>query len=150
MMYLYILILLGSVSIAECKFVQGAHEWTHKLDLGEGGGRVRWKNSDPGIGEDRTRWLTMEVFTKTNGYVGVGFSPHGGMAGADIVIGWVDSSGTAHLKVCKFFIGGAMLNYMVYKEIVIRTFMQWLTSNQFWMQVKIMSYWKHPRMKTER
>ncbi|KAJ9595788.1 hypothetical protein L9F63_013032, partial [Diploptera punctata] len=32
------------------------------------------------------------VEAATRGYVGVGFSPGGGMAGADIVLGWVDDS----------------------------------------------------------
>ncbi|XP_037779474.1 LOW QUALITY PROTEIN: MOXD1 homolog 1-like [Penaeus monodon] len=32
----------------------------------------------------------------TRGYVGLGFSPNGGMKGADIVLGWVDARGHVH------------------------------------------------------
>jgi len=39
--------------------------------------------------------LVAEVAVKSTGWVGVGFSPNGGMAGADIVMGWVEDDGTA-------------------------------------------------------
>ncbi|CAL4133676.1 unnamed protein product, partial [Meganyctiphanes norvegica] len=32
----------------------------------------------------------------TTGYVGLGFSPSGGMGGADIALGWIDNSGFVH------------------------------------------------------
>ncbi|KAF2349352.1 Copper type II ascorbate-dependent monooxygenase N-terminal, partial [Trinorchestia longiramus] len=34
----------------------------------------------------------------TRGYVGVGFSPTGGMRGADIILGWVDEAGQPYLS----------------------------------------------------
>ena len=37
---------------------------------------------------------------KTTGYVGLGLSGNGGMAGADIVVGWV-KDGEALLYVCR-------------------------------------------------
>lgn len=96
-----ITVVLVNIAFVKSKLVQGTgNEWTHELDLAESNGiQIRWKNSLPLGGGSQTRWLTMEVFAKTNGYVGVGWSSHGGMAGADIVIGWVDSdTGEAHLK----------------------------------------------------
>lgn len=42
--------------------------------------------------------IQFEVHCRTTGWVGLGFSPNGGMAGSDIVIGWVNN-GEAHLKV---------------------------------------------------
>ncbi|XP_023931836.1 DBH-like monooxygenase protein 1 isoform X2 [Lingula anatina] len=41
--------------------------------------------------------ITFETQVRTTGYIGLGFSPNGGMTGADIVIGWV-KDGTAYLK----------------------------------------------------
>ncbi|XP_042233945.1 DBH-like monooxygenase protein 1 isoform X2 [Homarus americanus] len=37
--------------------------------------------------------IVIEVQVATRGYVGLGFSPNGGMKGADVVIGWVDAQG---------------------------------------------------------
>lgn len=74
-------------------------KWTHKVDLEEDYGiKFRWRNVPTNaLGE---RWLIMEFSAKvTGGYVGVGFSPHGGMQGADIAIGWLDSDGIPHLTV---------------------------------------------------
>ncbi|XP_071518366.1 DBH-like monooxygenase protein 1 homolog [Panulirus ornatus] len=41
--------------------------------------------------------IIIEVQVATAGYVGLGFSPKGGMKGADIVMGWVDDSGRVML-----------------------------------------------------
>jgi len=99
-----VIIWIVAVGTAEGKFQQGKGEWTHELDLDtENGLKVKWKNSPAPQESNGARWLTMEVFARTKGYVGLGFSPHGGMDGADIVIGWVDSNGIAHLKVHRFY-----------------------------------------------
>ena len=37
--------------------------------------------------------ITFEVHGKTTGWVGFGLSPNGGMAGSDMVIGWIPSDG---------------------------------------------------------
>ena len=37
--------------------------------------------------------ITFEVHAQTTGWVGFGLSPNGGMAGSDMVIGWVPSDG---------------------------------------------------------
>ncbi|XP_063889884.1 DBH-like monooxygenase protein 1 [Scylla paramamosain] len=41
--------------------------------------------------------IRVEVQVATTGWVGVGFSPNGGMRGADITLGWVDSEGQLHV-----------------------------------------------------
>ncbi|XP_047476487.1 DBH-like monooxygenase protein 1 [Penaeus chinensis] len=40
--------------------------------------------------------VVFEIQVATRGYVGLGFSPNGGMKGADIVLGWVDAQGDVH------------------------------------------------------
>lgn len=42
--------------------------------------------------------IIIEVQVATLGYVGLGFSPTGGMKGADVVIGWVDAQGQLHFQ----------------------------------------------------
>jgi hypothetical protein len=44
--------------------------------------------------------IQFELHCRTTGWVGIGLSPNGDMAGSDIAISWVDSNGVAHLKVC--------------------------------------------------
>ena len=39
------------------------------------------------------------VKVQTEGWVGFGLSPNGLMPGSDVVIGWVDSTGTSHFNV---------------------------------------------------
>ncbi|KAF2357527.1 Copper type II ascorbate-dependent monooxygenase C-terminal [Trinorchestia longiramus] len=41
--------------------------------------------------------ITIEIQVATQGYAGLGFSPAGGMRGADIILGWVDDDGTARI-----------------------------------------------------
>ncbi|ROT69493.1 dopamine beta hydroxylase [Penaeus vannamei] len=43
--------------------------------------------------------LVVEVQVATRGYVGLGFSPTGGMKGADVVLGWVDDKGFLHFQL---------------------------------------------------
>nr|XP_045616431.1 uncharacterized protein LOC123769364 [Procambarus clarkii] len=45
----------------------------------------------------RNEDIIFDIQVATNGYVGLGFSPNGGMKGADIVLGWVDDSGKVFL-----------------------------------------------------
>nr|XP_032818401.1 DBH-like monooxygenase protein 1 homolog [Petromyzon marinus] len=40
--------------------------------------------------------IVMEVRVRTLGWVAVGFSPTGSMAGSDVALGWVDGTGAAH------------------------------------------------------
>jgi hypothetical protein len=41
--------------------------------------------------------ITFEIIANTMGYVGLGWSPKGGMAYGDIIVGWIDH--TPNLKV---------------------------------------------------
>lgn len=68
-------------------------QFTHEVSL-PSGLKVRWTTKEP-------EWITFEMSSPTKGYIGIGFSHSGSMAGSDIYIGWVDSSGTAHIKVRK-------------------------------------------------
>ena len=36
-----------------------------------------------------------------NGYIGLGFSPSGGMEGSDIILGMIDTNSKIHLSVSK-------------------------------------------------
>ena len=43
--------------------------------------------------------ISFAVNVSTNGWVGLGLSPNGGMVHSDIMIGWVSDSGEAHITV---------------------------------------------------
>ena len=43
--------------------------------------------------------ITFAVSVRTNGWVGLGISPTGGMINSDVVIGWVNEDGEAFLHV---------------------------------------------------
>lgn len=67
--------------------------WTHSVKLGALV-TLSWKVMD---GEDDIEFL---VEAATRGYVGVGFSPGGGMAKADIILSWVnDDDGQIYVVV---------------------------------------------------
>lgn len=65
-------------------------QWTREISL-ERGVVIRWNNDAPD-------YLLMEISAPVRGYVALGFSTNGAMRGSDIVLGWVDSTGTGHLK----------------------------------------------------
>ena len=44
-----------------------------------------------------TTGITFRYSVATHGYIGLGFSPSGGMHGADIMLAWVDQRGEVHL-----------------------------------------------------
>ena len=44
--------------------------------------------------------ISFAVRVGTSGWVGFGLSPDGQMFNSDVVIGWVDDSGTTHFHVC--------------------------------------------------
>ncbi|XP_050714988.1 uncharacterized protein LOC126997820 [Eriocheir sinensis] len=46
----------------------------------------------------RDKAIVIEVQVAAKGYVGLGFSPNGGMKGADIVLGWVTAAGDMFLQ----------------------------------------------------
>ena len=41
--------------------------------------------------------VTFRYSVATHGYIGLGFSPGGGMHGADIMLAWVDTGGHVHV-----------------------------------------------------
>ncbi|CAF4288315.1 unnamed protein product [Rotaria magnacalcarata] len=43
--------------------------------------------------------ITFELHMKTTGWIALGISPGGGMEGADIGVGWVDTEGKVHFQV---------------------------------------------------
>lgn len=67
------------------------YHWVHTTTL-PSKMQVSWIDKDP-------NYVTIEMKGPTKGYVSIGFSPSGGMTGADMFVGWVDSNGTAHLLV---------------------------------------------------
>lgn len=46
--------------------------------------------------------ITFEVSVMTNGWIGLGFSPNGGMTNADMVVGWIDNNNVPHISVFIF------------------------------------------------
>ena len=77
------------------KDVRGGGIWTHSVNL-HPTVTLSWRILND---SDVIEFL---VEAETRGYVGVGFSPGGGMAGADIVLGWVDdSNGRIYVVVSK-------------------------------------------------
>ncbi|CAL8072003.1 unnamed protein product [Orchesella dallaii] len=65
------------------------YKWTHNTKL-PSGMEVSWIDSDP-------EFITFAMKGPEKGYISIGFSPSGGMAGADMFVGWVDSNGMGHL-----------------------------------------------------
>lgn len=76
--------------------VQREMKWTHTEVLDDVGDIIlRW--------QPRHQEIAFKVEARTKGYVGIGFSPNGGMKGADIVVGWVDdATGQPFLLVSVF------------------------------------------------
>lgn len=72
------------------------NQWTNGETLDRQGDVVlRW--------QPRHQEILFRVEARTRGYVGIGFSPNGGMEGADIVMGWVDDrTSKAYLLVSNF------------------------------------------------
>ncbi|CAG7818101.1 unnamed protein product, partial [Allacma fusca] len=87
--WVIVLLILAPVSISS-NTLDTDSSWTHVLVL-DAEVEVKWIASDP-------YFMTMEMSAPTVGYVGIGFSPTGGMAGSDIVVGWVDSKGVPQLR----------------------------------------------------
>ncbi|ODN00137.1 hypothetical protein Ocin01_06550 [Orchesella cincta] len=89
---LFLLICLLPSQIFGGTVVSGGGKWTHGLNLEEDHGvKFRWRNSKEG--SNGQYWLVMEFSARASGYVGVGFSPHGGMDGGDMAIVFKDSDG---------------------------------------------------------
>lgn len=76
---------LGSTTVLNGKL----YKWVHSTEL-PSKMEVSWIDSDP-------EYVTIEMKGPNRGYIAIGFSPSGGMAGADMFVGWVDSTGTPHI-----------------------------------------------------
>lgn len=50
-------------------------------------------------GANATDNIIFEAQVRTKGWIGLGFSPNGAMAGSDIVIMWIDKNGQPHISV---------------------------------------------------
>lgn len=70
---------------------------------------IRWAHSAMLSPDYRILWsfapgpqdITFELQVRTLGYIGFGFSKDGRMAGADMIIGWVDQ-GQVYFQVSQF------------------------------------------------
>lgn len=80
-------------AVAETTSGRVPMRWTRSQVLDERGDVVlSW--------QPRHREVAFRLEARTRGYVGIGFSPTGGMAGADVAVGWVDDvTGQAFLLV---------------------------------------------------
>ncbi|XP_064605912.1 DBH-like monooxygenase protein 1 [Liolophura sinensis] len=91
----HVIILLGyTLLFVYCNVtILDAQNFTHSVELdAENRYHLYWEFDDKNI--------TFEVSVQTLGYVGLGFSTNGGMAGSDIIIGWVDGKGKVHVWDC--------------------------------------------------
>lgn len=85
--------------------VFGNHWQHHEILDPEGYFLLQWNSSKTTDGT-----IHFEVGVRTQGYVGLGLSPTGTMAGADLMIGWVTKNGTVYVQVRIFFLVFFSLN----------------------------------------
>nr|XP_039269709.1 DBH-like monooxygenase protein 1 homolog [Styela clava] len=75
------LITLFIISDVQCNIPQPSETFTHSAVLASGNLTLYWMFTDTHI--------TFEIYGKTAGWVGIGFSPNGAMTDSDIILGWV-------------------------------------------------------------
>ncbi|CAL8092372.1 unnamed protein product [Orchesella dallaii] len=88
-LFLALFLLKICVRISDGFLSENQYEWTHHIKL-PSGIEVRWIHTDP-------EYITFQMRGPERGYISIGFSPNGGMSGADMFVGWVDSKGQGHL-----------------------------------------------------
>lgn len=71
----------------------GGVRWANDVRLDEHF-RMLWTIDGDGSGDGGGREVTFEVQVRTHGYVGLGFSTNGELAGADVAIGWIHQGQT--------------------------------------------------------
>ena len=71
-----------------------AEEYTFSVQMDSGG---RYTMFYDYVADTTT--LRFAVLVQTTGWIGLGISPNGQMPSSDVVIGWVDQSGTPFLQV---------------------------------------------------
>ena len=90
-----LLLLLVTTFLAEARQLNssspaGDEAFSHQLVLDrEDKVHLAWRSDSHGV--------TFLYSVATHGYIGLGFSPSGGMHGADIVLAWVDRAGEVHV-----------------------------------------------------
>ncbi len=62
--------------------------------------RVYWYSS----GMNGNDSITFELQVATKGWIGLSLAPTAAMAGADIVVVWIDTQGRPQISVCEIFI----------------------------------------------
>ncbi|CAF4482771.1 unnamed protein product, partial [Rotaria sp. Silwood2] len=67
-------------------------QYKHSIELEDNVADLWWTL------DDAEREITFELHVKTTGWISLGISPAGGMKGADIGVGWVDSKGNVHFQ----------------------------------------------------
>lgn len=62
------------------------------IDLAPGVFRLYWNLTDSNAANSQNAQLIAEIHCKTDGWVGFGLSPNGGMDQSDVVIGWINNA----------------------------------------------------------
>ena len=71
-----------------------SEQYTYSVQLDTAGNYTMFYSYD-----EASSILRIAVRVQTNGWIGLGISPNSQMPGSDVVIGWVDESGTPFLQV---------------------------------------------------
>lgn len=61
------------------------------IDLAPGVFRLYWNLTDTNAAQSQIAEMIAEIHCKTDGWVGFGLSPNGGMDQSDVVIGWINN-----------------------------------------------------------
>ncbi|CAF4000838.1 unnamed protein product [Rotaria sordida] len=72
--------------------IQPFTTYKHSTELQQGIADLWWTI------DDAEQEIIFELHVKSTGWIGLGLSPAGGMKGADIAVGWVESSGNVYLQ----------------------------------------------------
>uniref|UniRef100_A0A914X1Y0 DOMON domain-containing protein n=1 Tax=Plectus sambesii TaxID=2011161 RepID=A0A914X1Y0_9BILA len=88
-----ILLALFAVSSAQQQQQQQPNFTHHAVLDPSGKFRLNWLPATNG-----SEYFTFECVVATRGWIGLGFSPNGAMAAADMVIAWVDASGRPQIS----------------------------------------------------
>ena len=84
--------LLAAYNVSSTRDLPAAYRFSATLDP-NGLYKLYWNYSLT------AQTISFAVRVQTTGWVGFGVSPNGQMPGSDVVIGWIDSDGTAQFKV---------------------------------------------------
>ena len=96
-----VLVLLGLFSLSLAELIDlNSYTFSATLssEIGQGDDYQLYWNINR-TGDPLTSTVSFAVRVRTTGWVGLGVSPTGGMAGSDVVIGWVNDQGDHFLHV---------------------------------------------------